>query len=98
MNGTYTFNKSNWTGEEATIVVKDSKFEFHGYNFELVAKTWDFDGEVMTDYEVHGEGWDEALFKVRKDLDDGFYCQTCGIHRTHKNPFILAAIVAANTI
>jgi hypothetical protein len=98
MNGTYTFNKGDWSGEEATIVVNNNEFEFYGYNFKLIEDNWDFDGEDMTDYEVHGEGWDEALFKIRKDLDGGYYCMTCGLHRTHKNPFILAAIMAANTI
>jgi len=98
MNGTFIFNKDNWSGEEATIVVKGNEFNFYGYNFKLVAKTWDFNGQEMTDYEVHGDDWDEPLYEVRKDLDGGFFCNSDGIYRTNANPFVLAAIMAANTI
>lgn len=98
MNGTYTFNKENWSGEEATIVVKNNAFEFHGYNFELEAREYDFDGEKVTDYLVHGDDWNEPVFYVRADFDGGFYCQSSGIERQGKNPFILTAQMAANTL
>jgi hypothetical protein len=98
MNGTYTFNKSDWSGEEATIVVKNNAFEFHGYTFELEAREYDFDGKKMTDYVVHGDDWDEPVFRVCADFDGGFYCHSCGIERQGQNPFILAAQMASMTI
>ena len=98
MNGMYTFNKDNWSGEEATIFVKDNCFEFHGYTFKLVPKTWEYEGKKVTDYVVHGDDWDEPLFRIRAELDGAFYCHSSGIERQGKNPFILAAQMAANTI
>ena len=98
MNGTYTFNKGNWSGEEATITVKENKFEYYGYNFELVPNTWEFDGEEHTDFLVHGDAWDEPLYTVRDFGDGTYWCSSAGIERTNTNPFILAAIMASNTI
>lgn len=98
MNGTYTFNKNNWSGEEATIVVKDNQFEFYGYNFTLVPKTYKCEDKEYTDYVVHGDSWDEPLYRLRDMGDKTFWSYKYDIERTHKNPFILAAIMASNTI
>lgn len=98
MNGMYTFNKENWSGEEATIFVKNNCFEFHGYNFELEAREYDFDGEIITDYVVHADDWDCPLFTVKADFDGGFWCENNGIERQGQNPFILAAQMASMTI
>ena len=98
MNGMYTFNKSDWSGDEATIFVKDNCFDFHGYKFELDARNYDFDGETITDYVVHADDWDCPLFTVKSDQQGAFYCENNGIERDGSNPFVLAAQVAANTI
>jgi len=98
MNGTYTFNKSNWSGEEATIVVKNNQFEFYGYNFKLEPKAWDFEGDEYTDYAVCGDDWDEPLFRVRDMGDNEYWVSTSGIERIGKNPFTLAAKVLANIL
>ena len=94
----YTFNKENWTGEEATICVKDNCFEFNGYSFELEARTYEFDGQSITDFVVHSDDWPAPIFTVKSDWEGGYYCENNGIERQGKNPFILAAQMAANTI
>jgi len=98
MNGTYTFNKENWSGEKATIVVKNNQFEFHGYNFKLEPKTYKIEGQEYTDYVVHGDDWDEPLFRVRDFGDKTFWAYKYDIERTDANPFVLAAKMAAMTI
>lgn len=98
MNGTYTFNKENWSGDEATIVVKDNEFEFYGYNFKLVPKTWEYEGKEYTDYIVHSDDWDEPLFRIRDNCDNTYWSHKYDIERTDENPFVLAAKMAAMTI
>ena len=97
-----TFNKSDWSGEEATIDVRDNKFTFNGYDFELrnhrTEKAedgdpkWDFHAvEFYCDGEPFG-----TAHRFERDAEWDY--STSVICRTHKNPAVICAIVAANII
>lgn len=99
---TFTFNQENWSGETATITVKNNKFEFNGYDFELGEvtvipdekgnKLWDF---YSMDLLWEGKVW-ATIYRFGGDECWGFdrddFC------RTHKEPAVLCAIAAANLI
>ena len=98
MDGIYTFNKENWTGEEATIAVIGNEFEFYGYNFRLVPSVYNYEGKERTNYTVYGDEWDEPLFRILDNCDGAYWCHKYDIERTDANPFVLAAKMAAMTI
>lgn len=99
---TITFNKSNWSGEEATIKVRNNKFAFLGYDFELrnqqTVKSddgnskWDFH---TVEFYYDGEKFGEAH---RFECDKEWEYISGDFARSHQNPAVLCAIVAANRI
>jgi hypothetical protein len=45
INGTFTFNKENWSGEEVTVTVRDGQFTMSDYIYQLTngeAMAYDF--------------------------------------------------------
>lgn len=96
-----TFNKSDWTGETATIDVHDNKFTFNGNDFELrnfdtVKSDSDPKYDFHTvDFLCNGEPFGAA---IRFECDAEWEYDCSDFYRTHKNPAALCAIVAANLI
>tara|TARA_R100000458_G_C8146977_1_gene156050 strand:+ start:100 stop:399 length:300 start_codon:yes stop_codon:yes gene_type:complete len=94
-NETITFNKEDWSGQKATIKVKDNKFEYYGYEFELKEKTETFDDDQFKFVEVFVDG--DLGFTLLEIDGEYYYEDECGdFVRSHKNPAILTSIIASN--
>lgn len=95
-----TFNKGNWSGEEATINIRDNKFSFNGYDFELRNFNTDKGDNPKYDFHTVDFYYDGERFGTahRFECDDEWEYNCGDFYRTHKNPAILCAIVAANLI
>jgi hypothetical protein len=95
-----TFNKSNWSGEEATINIRDNKFSFNGYDFELRNFNTVKGDDPKYDFHTVDFYYDGELFGTahRFECDDEWEYNCGDFYRTHKHPAILCAIVAANRI
>jgi hypothetical protein len=95
-----TFNKSDWTGETATIDVHDNKFTFNGNDFELVnfitvkADNPKYDFHTV-DFLCNGEPFGTA---ARLECDAEWEYDYSDLLRAHKDPAALCAIAAANLI
>jgi len=91
----FTFNKEDWSGQKATIEVKDNKFEYYGYEFELKEKTETIVGDQFKWVEVFVDG---SLGFTLVEIDGKYYYEDeCGdFARSHKNPVILTGIIASN--
>jgi hypothetical protein len=97
---THTFNQENWSGETATINVRKNKFSFNGYEFEL--RNFDTSRGGNPKYDFHtvdfyceGKPFGTA---IRFEGDEEWEYSDCSITRSHKDPAVLCAIVAANRI
>jgi hypothetical protein len=97
---THTFNQENWSGETATIKVRKNKFSFNGYEFEL--RNFDTSRGGNPKYDFHtvdfyceGKPFGTA---IRFECDEEWEYSDCSITRSHKDPAVLCAIVAANRI
>jgi len=95
-----TFNKNNWSGEEATINIRDNKFSFNGYEFELRNFNTAKSDNPKYDFHTVDFYYDGELFGTanRFECDDEWEYSCGDFFRTHKHPAILCAIVAANRI
>jgi hypothetical protein len=97
---TFTFNTSNWSGEEATIKVRNNKFSFNGYDFELrnfntvTGDNPKYDFHTVEFY-YDGERFGTA---VRFECDSEWEFNSSDFSRSHKEPAVLCAIAAANLI
>ena len=95
-----TFNKNDWSGETAAIEVCDDKFSFNGYRFEIrdfdtvkgVDPKYDF---YTVDFYCDGEKFASAF---RFEGDEDWEYENEGLSRSHENPAVLCAIIAANII
>ena len=92
-----TFNKQNWQGDTADITI-----------FRHVAKTRDFTIHIPH-IEPDDEYTEAAVFETMLDgkpvaiftlynTGNTWHSPPDGIQRQHKNPFVLAAIMAYNLI
>ena len=101
-DGTFTFNKDNWSGEEASITVRNGAFEINGETLKLEeqASIKDEDGDTRWDFHSIGVKWNDDEFCVisRFECDDYWACEKSEISRIHANPAVLAAIMACNLI
>jgi hypothetical protein len=90
-----TFNKSNWSGEEATINIRDNKFSFNGYDFELRNFNTVKGDDPKYDFHTVDFYYDGELFGTahRFECDDEWEYNCGDFYRTHKHPAILCAIV-----
>lgn len=103
MTATFTFNKSNWSGETATIKVSKNQFEFHGETF-AIGPIEDIPDPEGTDpkwsYSSIQLFWDgkpwQRIYRFGKDACWTFDSE--GFSREHKEPAVLCAIAAANLI
>jgi len=96
-NETLTFDKQNWSGETATIKVKDKKFEYYGYQFELKERATKEESWITNYVDVFVDG---SLDYTLIEIDGEYYYEDdCGdFERSHKNPAILTAIIASNLL
>ena len=94
-NETLTFNKEDWSGEKATIKVKDNKFGYNGFQFELKERNETYDGDHYKCVDVFVDG---SLGFTFMEIDGEYYYEDeCGdFSRSHKNPAILTGIIASN--
>jgi hypothetical protein len=93
----YTFNTQNWEGETATIKVKDNKFTFQESQFELKHYTYEdsLEGfEILVDQE---KLWNISRLK-KYETNFSYEDEFGDFARSHSNPYILAAILAANLL
>lgn len=100
----FTFNKNNWSGEEATINVNQQTKSWtqNGYRFSLHL----IDDEEIpglgryTKYEIRGEGWDFALGTVSRQvgLEETFEACDGACSRRHESPFVAASQLLFNII
>lgn len=98
---THTFNKDNWTGETATIVVKNGKFEFHGYDFEVGEEQIDRSlGDPKYDFHTIEFKWEGKPWMTARRFacDKVWECGDEEFSRSHAEPAVLCAIMAANLI
>jgi hypothetical protein len=93
-NETLTFDKQNWSGETATIKVKDNKFEYYGYQFELKERATKEESWITNYVDVFVDGSLEYTFI---EIDGEYYYEDgFDFERSHKNPAILTGIIASN--
>jgi len=98
----FTFNKDNWSGQEATININNGAFKFHGHNFALgpVSTVKSEDGNSRWDFHTIELSWDGAVWATihRFECDAEWEFTKGDFHRSHKEPAVLCAIAAANLI
>ena len=102
MKTTYIFNKDNWSGETASITVKNSQFEFNGHNFTVgpIQTFKDKDGDNKWDYHTIELFWEGRKWAdlIRFEHEPQWTFEDGDFYRSHKEPAVLCAIAAANLI
>ena len=99
-----TINPQNWVTDEAEILIDGDTVKINGETLTLKEGLPYFDGD-RTKYDfrqIHVE-WDgipgeNFCTLIRFGDDRDWACSRSGIAREHANPFILAAMMAANLI
>ena len=99
---TMTINPENWITDAVEINIEGNTVEVNGETLELVWNVPELDrkGKVNWDFyrmEVHWEG--RKLCTLIRFGDDTEWESWSGdLYRDHKNPHVLAAIMACNLI
>jgi hypothetical protein len=100
---TFTFNKDNWSGEEATIkVYNNGNFVFHDHLFTVspVSTVKSEGGDSRWDFHTIELSWDGSPWATihRFECDSEWEFNSSDFSRSHKEPAVLCAIAAANLI
>jgi len=106
---TATFNKANWSGETATLKIREyadgrASFKLHGYEFTLspVKASASEDGDDAWTFErreLTSRSWDYPLFSVgRFRKDSSWTASHYDVVREDSDPVLVAAKIIFMTV